>query len=63
MPPTVTRHEVEKLVQEPDTVLIEVLPTQEYEDEHIAGAINVPLKRLGRGTTSQLDRAKPVIVY
>ena len=63
MPTTVTRHEVEKLVQEPGTVLIEVLPTHEYEDEHIAGAINVPLKRLGRGTTSLLDRAKPVIVY
>jgi len=63
MPTTVTRHEVEKLVQESDAVLIEVLPTTEYEDEHIAGAINIPLKRLGKGTTSHLDRAKPVIVY
>ena len=38
-------------------------PTQEYEDEHIEGAINIPLKGLNRDTTSHLDRARPLIVY
>ncbi len=27
--------------------LVEVLPREEYEEEHIAGAINIPLKELG----------------
>ena len=43
--------------------LIDVLPTQEYEAEHIPEAINIPLKILGRGTVRQLDSARPVIVY
>ena len=43
--------------------LIDVLPTQEYEAEHIPEAINIPLKILGRETVRQLDSARPVIVY
>ena len=50
-------------MQEEVALLIEVLPTAEYEDEHIAGAINVPLKRLDRQAISHLNKAKPVIVY
>ncbi len=42
---------------------MEVLPTQEYEDEHIEGAINLPLKGLNRETTSPLDKTRPLIVY
>lgn len=63
MPTAITRHEVQQLVQHEGAVLVEVLPTQEYEDEHIAGAINIPLKRLNRETVSHLDTAKPVILY
>ena len=44
-------------------MLVEVLPTQEYQDEHIEGAINIPLKRLNRETTSHLDKARPTFVY
>ena len=43
--------------------LVEVLPADEYEDEHLPGAVNIPLKQLNRETTRQLDRARPVIVY
>ena len=43
--------------------LVEVLPRPEYEEEHIAGAINLPLKELNRETARQLDRDRPVIVY
>ena len=44
-------------------VLIDVLPAEEYEAEHIPGAINIPLKTLGRGTTRQLESDRPLIVY
>ncbi len=63
MPTSIWRDEVQRLIREETALLIEVLPTQEYEDEHIEGAINIPLKRLNRETTSHLDRARPVIVY
>ena len=43
--------------------LIDVLSTQEYEAEHLPGAINIPLKELSRETVRQLDSGRPVIVY
>ena len=63
MPTSIWRDEVQRLIREETALLIEVLPTQEYEDEHIEGAINIPLKRLNRETTSHQDRARPLIVY
>jgi rhodanese-related sulfurtransferase len=43
--------------------LVEVLPREEYEEIHLPGAINIPLKTLDADTTAQLDRARPVVVY
>jgi rhodanese-related sulfurtransferase len=43
--------------------LVEVLPREEYEEEHIAGAINIPLKELDRETTAGLEPEAPVILY
>ena len=63
MPTSIAREEVQKLISEEAGQLVEVLPSQEYQDEHIEGAINIPLKRLNRGTTGRLDKARPVIVY
>ena len=63
MPTSIAREEVQSLISEEAGQLVEVLPAEEYQDEHIEGALNIPLKRLNRETTSQLDRARPVIVY
>ncbi len=43
--------------------LVEVLPAEEYADEHLPGAINIPLKRLEADTTRGLDRSRQVVVY
>jgi rhodanese-related sulfurtransferase len=43
--------------------LVEVLPAAEYADEHLPGAINLPLKQLDATTAARLDPARPVIVY
>jgi phage shock protein E len=43
--------------------LVEVLPREEYEEEHLPGAVNIPLKALDARSAEQLDRAKPVVVY
>ena len=43
--------------------LVEVLPKEEYDDEHLPGAINLPLKELNAETAARLDRSRPVVVY
>jgi rhodanese-related sulfurtransferase len=43
--------------------LVEVLPADEYRDEHLPGALSIPLKTLDRNTTAELDRTRPIIVY
>jgi rhodanese-related sulfurtransferase len=63
MPTSIDRHELQRLLAEERAQLVEVLPAAEYEDEHLPGAINIPLKELDRETTRQLDRVRPVIAY
>ena len=43
--------------------LVEVLPPQEYDEQHLPGAVNIPLKQLDAETTRGLDRSRPVVVY
>jgi rhodanese-related sulfurtransferase len=43
--------------------LVEVLPREDFEAEHIAGAANLPLKDINAETVRQLDGYRPVIVY
>jgi rhodanese-related sulfurtransferase len=43
--------------------LVDVLARDEYADEHLPGAVNVPLKELGPDSVARLDRRKPVAVY
>jgi rhodanese-related sulfurtransferase len=43
--------------------VVEVLPEDEYAEEHIRGAINIPLKALDAHSAAQLDRARAVVVY
>ena len=43
--------------------LIDVLPSPEYEEEHLPGAVNIPLKSIDEKTTRQLAHGRPVIVY
>ena len=62
MPTPIDRDEVERLIAK-DAQLVEVLPPDEFQDEHLPGAINVPLKILDAETTRTLDRSRPVIVY
>ena len=62
MPRATDRDGVQRLLSE-GAQLVEVLPRAEYEEEHIAGAINLPLKELNRRTADQLDRTRPIVVY
>ncbi len=63
MPTSIVREEVQRLIREEAAQLVEVLPSQEYQDEHIEGSVNLPLKRLNRETAVRLDKTRPIIVY
>ncbi|MDP9457488.1 MAG: rhodanese-like domain-containing protein [Actinomycetota bacterium] len=62
MPKDVLRDEVRELL-EGGAQLVEVLPREEYEEAHLSGAINIPLKELDREGTAGLRKDAPVIVY
>jgi rhodanese-related sulfurtransferase len=62
MPTPVDRDGVRRLL-DGGAQPVEVLPRPEYEEEHLPGAINIPLKELNRKTAERLDRTRPVIVY
>jgi rhodanese-related sulfurtransferase len=40
-----------------------VLPAKEYDEEHLPGAISIPLKTLDAATVAVLDRGRAVVAY
>jgi len=63
MPTAIDRHELRRLLGEEQAQLVEVLPEDDFEDEHLPEAINIPLKQLDARHASQLDPSRPVVVY
>ena len=62
MPKGIGRDEVQRLLSE-GAQLVEVLPREEYEEEHLPGAINIPIRRIDKEARDRLDPNRPVIVY
>jgi len=62
MPTPIDRDHLRRL-RDGGAQLMEVLPAEEYAEEHLPGAVNVPLKRLDSRTVRSLDPSRPVVVY
>jgi len=62
MPREIDRDGVRRLAAE-GAQLVEVLPASEYAEDHLPGAINLPLRKLEKQATTVLDRHRPVVVY
>ena len=63
MPSPIGRHEVGQLI-EGGAQLVEVLPEAEYLDEHLPGAVSLPLKFLTPAAAERtLGPGRPVVVY
>ena len=62
MPTDINRNDVQRLAAE-GAQLVEVLPTDEYNEAHLPGALNIPLKKLDAQGVKALDPARPVITY
>lgn len=52
---------LEKLMTEEDYTIIDVRTAAEYEEEHVIGAINIPLDKINENI--ELDKEKTIIVY
>jgi rhodanese-related sulfurtransferase len=62
MADAIDRRAVQELVAA-GAQLVEVLPRDEFDDEHLPGAVHLPLKSLTAATAAVLDPGRPVIVY
>ncbi len=62
MPRSIDHNEVQRLLAEGAQV-VEVLPAKDFDEEHISGAVNIPLKELDDRAPRELERDRPVIVY
>jgi rhodanese-related sulfurtransferase len=61
VPTSIDRDEVRRLLAE-GVQLVEVMPSEDFEAVHIAGAVNIPLKELAE-RAHELDRSRTVITY
>ena len=57
----IDRDAVQDLVKQ-GAQLVEVLPAQEYAEDHLPGAVSHPLRELDK-EVDEIDRRRPVIVY
>ena len=56
------RQDVQDLIDKGAQV-VEVLPASEYEEDHLPGAVNMPLRYLETEAEERLDKDSPVVVY
>ena len=55
------RRDVQELLEK-DAQVVEVLPSDEFEEDHLPGAINLPLRAV-ETAAEKLDKSRPVLVY
>lgn len=63
MPKEIELSALRELLEASSVQLIEVLPEREYVEEHIRGAINIPLKSMNKDGVADLDSSLPTVVY
>jgi rhodanese-related sulfurtransferase len=56
------RSEVRSLI-DGGVQVVEVLGAKEFEEDHLPGAINLPLRKIEAEADRVLDRSRPVLVY
>lgn len=62
MPTDINREAVKRLITQGAQV-VDVLPEAEFQEAHLPGARNLPLKKLNRESAGQLDATQPIITY
>ena len=57
----ISRQQVQELMKQGAQV-VDVLPAEEFQDDHLPGAINLPLRRIETDARTALDPSRPVVV-
>lgn len=63
MTTAISRKELQDLIASADVQIVDVLPDREFNESHIPGAVNIPLKELTAESVQALRRDKPTVVY
>lgn len=63
MPGRIDTEELRRRLDAGDVQLVEVLPSPEYDLEHLPGARHVPLTGMTRKAVRDLDPSRPVVAY
>jgi rhodanese-related sulfurtransferase len=56
------RQDVQDLITRGAQV-VEVLPPEEFEEDHLPGAVNMPLYKIDTEAVEKLDKNAPLVVY
>lgn len=61
----VTREQVKEMMDQPDVIVVEVLPAESFHEFHIPGAINIPYTESFKEQVQQIipDKQQKVVVY
>lgn len=62
MPTHIGRDGVQRLVAA-GAQLVEVLPKAEFDEQHLPGAIHLPLRKIDEGVRASLDAGRAVVLY
>ena len=62
MPKEIDRQGLQRMVAAGGQ-LVEVLPAEEYAEDHLPGAISLPLRHVDADGGKVLDKTRAVIVY
>jgi len=59
---SIERDEVQQLMGQ-GAQIVDVLPAREYAEDHLPGAVNLPLRKIEAEALRGLDPSRPVVVY
>ena len=59
---SIDRDEVQRLMGR-GAQIVDVLPAPEYGENHLPGAVNLPLRKIEAEALRVLDPGRPVVVY
>jgi rhodanese-related sulfurtransferase len=63
MPHEIHDRSVVQALMDAGAQIVEVLPREEFEEDHLPGAIHLSLSAIETGARGRLDPGRPVVVY
>lgn len=55
--------DMNKLINDPNTILIDVRTPMEYADQHVDGSLNIPLDTIEERAAEIKNMGKPIVLF